>query len=65
MQTTHWQRSSYSGDSSNCVYVAATPSGTVLLRGSDEPDIILTTSSEGLRNLIRGVQDRRTDSLPH
>ncbi|PWI18081.1 DUF397 domain-containing protein [Streptomyces sp. Act143] len=26
MQTTHWQKSTYSGDSSNCVEIAAEPS---------------------------------------
>ncbi|MFI6489334.1 DUF397 domain-containing protein [Streptomyces sp. NPDC050564] len=52
MQTIHWQKSTYSGDSSNCVYVAATATGTVHLRESDEPHVILTTTRARLRDLI-------------
>ncbi|MCX4400559.1 DUF397 domain-containing protein [Streptomyces sp. NBC_00268] len=40
-------------DSSNCVYVAATPTGTVRLRESDEPETILTTRPAALSSLIR------------
>ena len=57
MQTLHWQKSSYSGDSSNCVNVAADPTGTLHLRESDDPDIVLTTTTPGLHALIRGLQD--------
>ncbi len=28
MPTINWQKSTYSGDSINCVYIAATPTGT-------------------------------------
>ncbi|MEV6614542.1 DUF397 domain-containing protein [Streptomyces sp. NPDC051051] len=62
MQTTlHWQKSSYSGDSSNCLYVAATPTGTVHLRESDAPDTVLTTTGPGLRALISGLKERERD----
>ncbi|CAM5674940.1 DUF397 domain-containing protein [Streptomyces aurantiogriseus] len=63
MQTLHWQKSSYSGDSSNCLYVAATPTDTIHLRESDEPDVILTTTTPGLRALIRGLKDH-SDLFP-
>ncbi|MCZ4515768.1 DUF397 domain-containing protein [Streptomyces sp. ActVer] len=53
MTTIHWQKSTYSGDSSNCVYVAATPTGAIHLRESDEPDVVLSTSSARLHELIR------------
>ncbi|MET7780943.1 DUF397 domain-containing protein [Streptomyces mirabilis] len=53
MHTIHWQKSTYSGDGSNCVYVAATPTGTVHLRESDEPETILTTTPAALKSLIR------------
>ncbi|MEU0343405.1 DUF397 domain-containing protein [Streptomyces bobili] len=58
MQTLHWQKSSYSGDSSNCVYVAASPIGTVHLRESDDPDAVLTTTTPGLRALIHSLKDQ-------
>ncbi|WP_416985748.1 DUF397 domain-containing protein [Streptomyces sp. T028] len=56
MQTLHWQKSSYSGDSSNCVTIAASPTGSLHLRESDEPDVVLTTTTPGLRALIRGIK---------
>ncbi|MCX5526631.1 DUF397 domain-containing protein [Streptomyces bobili] len=55
MQTLHWQKSTYSGDSSNCVYVAASTTGTIRLRESDEPDIIVTTTTQSLHALIRSL----------
>ncbi|MFM9626739.1 MULTISPECIES: DUF397 domain-containing protein [Streptomyces] len=52
-----WQKSTYSAEAANCVYVAASPAGTVHLRESDEPDVILTTRATGLQALICGVKD--------
>ncbi|MFE7648763.1 DUF397 domain-containing protein [Streptomyces phaeoluteigriseus] len=62
MQTLHWQKSSYSGDSSNCVYVAASPTGTVHLHESDAPDTVLTMTAPGLRALISGLKGRDRDN---
>ncbi|MDX3756441.1 DUF397 domain-containing protein [Streptomyces mirabilis] len=56
MRTIHWQKSTYSGDGSNCVYVAATPTGTVHLRESDDPETILTTTPAALGSLIRTLK---------
>ncbi|MFF3503170.1 DUF397 domain-containing protein [Streptomyces sp. NPDC003247] len=56
MPPLHWQKSTYSGDGSNCLYVAATPTGTAYLRESDTPDTVLTTTVSGLRALIHGVK---------
>ncbi|WP_330339667.1 DUF397 domain-containing protein [Streptomyces sp. NBC_00557] len=36
MQTLHWQKSSYSGDSSNCVETATTPTA-IHIRDSKTP----------------------------
>jgi hypothetical protein len=47
-----WQKSTYSPDASNCVYIAAAPAKGIRLRESDTPDTILTTTAEGLRHLI-------------
>jgi hypothetical protein len=52
-----WQKSTYSGDSSNCVHIAAPAPDTILLRESDEPeDRILTTAPSALRQLIRSLK---------
>ncbi|WP_031482870.1 DUF397 domain-containing protein [Streptomyces bicolor] len=49
-----WQKSSFSsgGDAANCVEVAATQE-TLLLRESDEPGTMITTTATGLAALIR------------
>lgn len=53
MSALDWQKSSFSGDQANCLYVAATPTGTVHLRESDTPDAILVTTPTALAALIR------------
>ncbi|MFD9910051.1 DUF397 domain-containing protein [Streptomyces sp. NPDC059063] len=56
MRNLTWQKSTFSGDSSNCVYVAAAPDGTLHLRESETPDIILTTGPRQLRALIAALR---------
>ncbi|QQM43020.1 DUF397 domain-containing protein [Streptomyces liliifuscus] len=51
-----WQKSSYSAEAANCVYVATTSTGTVHLRESDEPDVILVTTRPRLHELIRTLK---------
>ena len=34
----HWRKSSFSGDTPNCVEVAELPNGSVLVRNSNDPD---------------------------
>jgi hypothetical protein len=51
-----WQKSTYSEEGSACVYLAATPTGTILLRESDEPEEILTTSPSQLSALISALK---------
>ncbi|MEU5188644.1 DUF397 domain-containing protein [Streptomyces klenkii] len=53
-----WQKSSYSGNAANCLYVAATP-GAIRLRESDAPDLILTASPAALRALIHAAKAGR------
>ncbi|MFE2423673.1 DUF397 domain-containing protein [Streptomyces hokutonensis] len=54
-----WQKSTYSPDASNCVYVSADhPTGTVRLRESDAPDTIVTATTDGLRHLIDTLKSR-------
>jgi hypothetical protein len=56
-----WQKSTYSPDASNCVYVAAPTPGTIHLRESDEPDVVLATTTPGLRALICGLKGHAED----
>ncbi|MFE1431273.1 DUF397 domain-containing protein [Streptomyces griseoaurantiacus] len=57
MHQLSWQKSTYSGDSSNCVHVAAMAPDTILLRESDEPeDHVLTTAPSALWQLIRSLK---------
>ncbi|MFF4348031.1 DUF397 domain-containing protein [Streptomyces sp. NPDC001530] len=51
-----WQKSTYSESGSSCVYLATTPTGTILLRESDEPEIILTTAPRALDALISRIR---------
>ncbi|MEU6803170.1 DUF397 domain-containing protein [Streptomyces neyagawaensis] len=53
-----WQKSTYSGDASNCVHIAAHPAtGTVLLHESDTPGTVLTTSPAPLGQLISALKE--------
>ncbi|AVH58463.1 MULTISPECIES: DUF397 domain-containing protein [Streptomyces] len=56
MSDLHWQKSTYSPDASNCVYVAAPAPDAIHLRESDEPQIILTTTRDPLSALIRTLK---------
>ncbi|TJZ52911.1 DUF397 domain-containing protein [Streptomyces piniterrae] len=52
-----WQKSSFSPDGSNCLYLAASASGGVLIRESDDPrQAIAATSSAALAALLRGIR---------
>ncbi|MPY64928.1 DUF397 domain-containing protein [Streptomyces spongiae] len=56
MPTLHWQKSTYSGDGSNCVHLAASAGGAIHLRESDAPHTILTTTQSPLHALIRTLK---------
>jgi hypothetical protein len=47
-----WQKSTFSPDGSDCVYLATAPDGTILLHESDAPETILTTGPRQLNTLI-------------
>lgn len=51
-----WQKSTYSAEAANCVYVAAPTSDTIHLREGDAPDVILRTTPDRMRELIRTVK---------
>ncbi|GGX70810.1 DUF397 domain-containing protein [Streptomyces hiroshimensis] len=56
MTALHWQKSTYSEHGSSCVYLAATPGGTVLLRESDAPTDIIAAPPSRLRPLITRIK---------
>ncbi|MDT3395554.1 DUF397 domain-containing protein [Streptomyces sp. B1866] len=58
-----WQKSSYCQESASCVYVAAVEDGTVKLRESDDPDVVLTASRTALRAFIRAAKAGKFDSV--
>ena len=53
-----WQKSTYSQEASACIYVAASPAATILLRESDEPETVLTTDCRPLGALIAALRSR-------
>ncbi|MCQ8833061.1 DUF397 domain-containing protein [Streptomyces samsunensis] len=52
---TEWRKSTHSGDAGNCVNVAASDRA-ILLRESDDPHVVLTTTPTVLRAFIRGAK---------
>ncbi|WP_380282070.1 DUF397 domain-containing protein [Kitasatospora purpeofusca] len=63
MSDLKWQKSSYSTQAANCIYLAAAPDGAIKLRESDEPDTVLTTTSGRLRALLAGVKAGEFDDI--
>lgn len=53
MSDRHWQKSSYSPDGTNCVFLATSSGDVIHLRESDSPATILTTTRTPLRSLIQ------------
>lgn len=50
-----WQKSSYSGTQGDCVELSAA-NGSILIRESDYPEMILAVAASGLKVLIRSVR---------
>ncbi|MEE4597232.1 DUF397 domain-containing protein [Streptomyces sp. DSM 41524] len=61
MPECRWQKSSYSVEGSNCLYVAAGESDTIMLRESEQPEVILTTTQAALRTFIRAAKAGQFD----
>ncbi|GCD42767.1 DUF397 domain-containing protein [Streptomyces paromomycinus] len=56
MHEYQWQKSSYSNAAVNCVNVAAAPDGTVHLRESDAPQVILSATRNGLAAFLAAIK---------
>ncbi|MEV2234705.1 DUF397 domain-containing protein [Streptomyces phaeochromogenes] len=63
MSELHWQKSSFSGaPDQNCLYIATAPDGTLRLRESDTPGVILATAPQGLAGLLHHLRTRTHNS---
>ncbi|UNO40491.1 DUF397 domain-containing protein [Streptomyces sp. MST-110588] len=56
MSQLSWQQSSYCSEGNSCIGVADRGGGSLLLRESDVPGVVLTATPEGLRGLIARVK---------
>ncbi|OKI06712.1 DUF397 domain-containing protein [Streptomyces sp. CB02923] len=56
MHDYQWQKSSYSNEGVNCVNIAAAPDGTARLRESDDPQVILATTPDGLAAFLAAIK---------
>ncbi|MET8697298.1 DUF397 domain-containing protein [Kitasatospora sp. NPDC004723] len=62
MSRPDWQKSSFSGDDSNCVEVRSGTVGLVELRESDDGDVILRTTPAAFTDLLGAI---KTGELDH
>ncbi|AEW96700.1 MULTISPECIES: DUF397 domain-containing protein [Streptomycetaceae] len=62
MTTFDWQTSSYCEEASNCLGISAPRPEAVLLRESDAPDTVLTTTPAALGAFLRAVKAGRFDA---
>ncbi|WP_344117794.1 DUF397 domain-containing protein [Streptomyces blastmyceticus] len=62
MSETQWQKSSYSTDGNECIELARS-AGVVLMRESDTPDLIVTTTPVKLRAFLLGAKNGEFDHL--
>ncbi|MDN3054437.1 DUF397 domain-containing protein [Streptomyces sp. SRF1] len=60
-----WRKSSYSADASDnaCVELAYAPGAAVLLRESDEPNVVISTTPAALRQLMERVKAGEFDDI--
>ncbi|MCU4745253.1 MULTISPECIES: DUF397 domain-containing protein [Streptomyces] len=56
MSHLHWQKSSFSGEASNCVNIAMAPDGTLRLRESDEPEVVLKARASRTHGLLIAIK---------
>ncbi|MEU4895476.1 DUF397 domain-containing protein [Streptomyces sp. NPDC044780] len=65
MSDIQWQKSSYSADAEGnaCVELAHAPGAAVLLRESDDPNVIIATTPAALRQLMERVKAGEFDHM--
>jgi len=57
-----WRKSSYSEQSGNCLELAVV-GGQILVRESDEPDVVVSTTPAKLAAFLAGAKDGEFDDL--
>lgn len=62
MSEIKWQKSSFSGDRDDCVEMSLLD-GAILVRESDDPTTIVTTTPDKARTFILGVKAGDLDHL--
>ncbi|MFF8610167.1 DUF397 domain-containing protein [Streptomyces sp. NPDC015346] len=59
----HWRKSSFSEDSDGNCLELATHGGDILVRESDDPEVVVRTSPQKLRAFLAGVKAGEFDDL--
>ncbi|MFV8128805.1 DUF397 domain-containing protein [Streptomyces syringium] len=62
MSDIQWQKSSFSTDGNECIELARSGEA-ILMRESDTPDLIISSSPEKLLAFVRGVKAGEFDHL--
>ncbi|GGV81332.1 hypothetical protein GCM10015535_21050 [Streptomyces gelaticus] len=58
----HWRKSSFSADTGSCVELAE-EGGDILLRESDDPEVIVRTTRKKLRAFLAGAKAGEFDDF--
>lgn len=63
MNEIQWQKSSFSSEGNNCVELGTSPTldAAVLMRESDSPEVVLTSTRERLTRLLAAVRAGKLD----
>ena len=51
-----WQKSTYSQEQGDCVELAVTAQGAVLIRESDDPGVVLSTTPSALARFLQAIK---------
>lgn len=51
-----WQKSTFSQEQGDCVELAVTAGGAVLIRESDEPGTVLSTTPSSLAHFLQNIK---------
>ncbi|GCD44779.1 DUF397 domain-containing protein [Streptomyces paromomycinus] len=62
MPSTHWQKSSYCADSSNCLSVAAFPDAAIRIREIETPNPVVTTARPQFGLLMDAIKSGSLNS---
>ncbi|RNG26979.1 DUF397 domain-containing protein [Streptomyces botrytidirepellens] len=63
MSERHWRKSSYSVEGSNCLFVGVGKRDAIVLRESEHPEVLLSTTRAPLRAFIRAAKGGEFDTV--